>query len=79
MYECLPDGKVYRLPMSNIQEVNRQVVLVAELMVNKERRDRKSEEMMRHMLELHKPKMPEGMCPTCDETRVVPNRDLEKW
>ena len=77
VYECIPDGKVYRLPLTKEQEVSRQIVNVAELMVNKERNQRKALQMLQHVKNLHKPKMPVGMCATCDETRVLANQEIQ--
>ena len=44
VYECPPSGKCYRLPMEE-KTINRQEVKVAELAVQKEREERRADEM----------------------------------
>ena len=42
--------------------LNRAVVLLTEIEVNKERRMRKAIQDLQHGMQAHKPKMPLGMC-----------------
>ena len=52
VYECPADGSVYRLPVTDNVDLNRSMVTVAELMVEKERNARRNKEMLMHMMKM---------------------------